>query len=161
MRDQAADDREAGIDEFAHAAGLAAAARQERSAEAIARTVRDFSERCQARPQRSCSTAREHTCQPEQAETDRESVMSDRELAHQPRDPGQPVVPSPVEHAKALRKQLAATAAELARTEEQVAGVHDELAARDPDKASSYRRVADEARKAAGHGREIARHFSG
>ena len=59
----------------------------------------------------------------EQADIDRESAISERELAHQPHNPGQPTRPSPVEHAKALRTSLAEIAAELARAEDHVARV--------------------------------------
>ena len=47
----------------------------------------------------------------------------------------------------ALRKQIAATAANLASIEEDIARVHDELAARRSSHSSEDRRAADEARK--------------
>ena len=89
----------------------------------------------------------------EQAEIDRSVAQSERDLARQPPDPSELI-----QHATALRKRIAATAADLARIEEEVARVHDELAAGQSSNSSEYRRAADQARKAL-RAREIERGF--
>jgi phage-related tail fiber protein len=58
-------------------------------------------------------------------------------------------------HARALRKRLAATLADVAAAEEKIARTHEELASETTGNASSYRRVAADARGAIRRSAEI------
>jgi hypothetical protein len=78
----------------------------------------------------------------EQAEIDRRSAESVRDLHHQPAEPG-----GLPERARELRKRIATAAAALARAEEEIARAHDEQAARAASGAGEYRRVAGQARE--------------
>jgi len=92
----------------------------------------------------------------DQAAIARAAAYSERQLAYPPSGRQESV-----EHARDMRKRLAATVAAFAAVEERAGRLFDQLATSHPERASAYQRKAQQARDTAHRARQISRELAG